>query len=63
MQHSKRKGKAEIRPSKKTGPVNYFNRDIVCLTKEFGSKNGTYKIPRAASTLEYLCRNGLKGKI
>lgn len=26
-------------------------------------KNGTIKIPRSSDSLEYLCRNGLKGKI
>ena len=40
-----------------------YDRDIVCLTKDFAHKNGTIKIPRSSSSLEYLCRNGLKGKI
>ncbi len=50
-------------PPKKTTPAMVFNRDIVCLTKEFMQKNGTIKIPRSIANLEYLCRNGLKGKI
>ena len=50
------------KPKRKTPLVSY-DRDIVCLTKDFESKNGTIKIPRSATSLEYLCRNGLKGKI
>ena len=40
-----------------------YDRDIVCLTKKFMQSNGTVKIPRLVSNIEYLCRNGLKGKI
>ena len=47
---------------KKTQLITY-DRDIVCLTKQFVSKNGTVKIPRSSDSLEYLCRHGLKGKI
>ena len=50
------------KPKRKT-PVVSYDRDIVCLTKDFESKNGTIKIPRSANSLQYLCRNGLKGKI
>lgn len=49
--------------SKKKTPLVTYDRDIVCLTKDFVQKNGTIKIPRSASNLEYLCRNSLKGKI
>ena len=48
---------------KKKTPLITYDRDIVCLTKQFVRKNGTVKIPRSADSLEYLCRNGLKGKI
>ena len=47
---------------KKTSLITY-DRDIVCLTKQFVRKNGTVKILRSTDSLEYLCRNGLKGKI
>ena len=49
--------------SKRKTPLVSYDRDIVCLTKDFASKNGTIKIPRSTASLEYLCRNGLKGKI
>lgn len=45
---------------KKNVPVTTYDRDIVCLIKQFLRKNGTIKIPRSADNL---CRNGLKGKI
>ena len=48
---------------KRQGPVITYDRDIICLPKEFASKNGTVKIPRSAEKLEYLFCNGLKGKI
>ena len=48
---------------KKKTPLISYDRDIVCLTKQFVSKNGTVKIPRSAERLEYLCHHGLKGKI
>ena len=49
--------------SKKVQQIFTYDRDIVCLTEKFVDKNGTIKIPRSSSSLEYLCRNNLKGKI
>ena len=48
---------------KKKSSLLTYDRDIICLTKKFAQKNGTAMIPRCKASLEYLCRNGLKGKI
>ena len=42
--------------------INY-DRDIICLPKDFEDKHGTIKIPRKATEREYLANNGLIGKI
>ena len=58
---SSKKGKDKMM-SKKAPSVTY-DRDIFCLTKNFANNNGTVKIPRSSESMEYVCRNGLKGKI
>ena len=49
--------------SKRKSAATTYDRDIICLTKQFMKKDGTLKIPRSANSLEYLCRHGLRGKI
>ena len=48
---------------KKILPTPYDRGYCLSYTKEFENKNGTIKIPRSTTSLEYLCRYGLKGKI
>ena len=60
---NKLKSSKSNRKSKKVQQIFTYDRDIVCLTEKFVDKNGTIKIPRSSSSLEYLCRNHLKGKI
>ena len=48
---------------KKSSTVVYYDHDIICLTNQFMKKDGTIKIPRSATSLEYFCSHGLKVKI
>ena len=48
------------KPVARKNVVTTYDRDIICLTKDFREENGTVKIP---SSLEFICHNNLRRKI